>query len=344
MLQVLGIDSESESVYASLLTNRPVSLDDLAGITGLAPARVRMALRRLQSSGLAGRRPGRPVTYVAIDPEVALDGLLLRRQEELHKARVRAGEFSERFRRAAATRDPAEVIEIVTGAASVLQRSEQLMRNVRHQLRVFDKPPYLDGRDPNQPELDLLSHGVIIRGVYDADSIDVPGRQELVRMWTEAGEQARVLADVPTKMALVDDRLALMPLRAGAGPDPSPSFVILHRSAVLDALSALFEALWVVAQPLHPQGSDDDSQALSEEDRLLISLLTAGLPDEAIARQADLSYRTLQRRMHVLMERAGASTRFQLGIHAAANGWVTGVELGREPHPEGDRLVPAVRP
>lgn len=72
-----------------------------------------------------------------------------------------------------------------------------------------------------------------------------------------------MLADVPTKMALVDDRLALMPLRAGAGPDPSPSFVILHRSAVLDALSALFEALWVVAQPLHPQGSDDDSQALS---------------------------------------------------------------------------------
>ncbi|MFF2412499.1 helix-turn-helix domain-containing protein [Streptomyces sp. NPDC058092] len=326
MLEVLGIDPESESVYAALLSGRPVAPDDLARTTGLPPARVRVALRRLQSSGLVGRQHGRPATYVAIDPEVALDGLLLSRQEEIHKARVRAGEFTERFRRAAATRDPAEVIEIVTGSDAVQQRSDQLVRNVRHQLRVFDKPPYHDGGlDPNQPELDLLSRGLTVRAVYDADSIDRPGRQRLVRMWAEAGEQARVLADVPTKMALVDDRLAVLPLRAGSGPDPSPSFVVLHRSAVLDALSALFEALWAVAQPLRPQGvADDAPEALSEQDQLLISLLTAGLPDEAIARQVDLSYRTLQRRLHALMERAGASTRFQLGIHAAANGWVTG--------------------
>ncbi|MGW1704785.1 helix-turn-helix domain-containing protein [Streptomyces sp. NPDC002206] len=328
MLEVLGIDPESESVYAALLSGRPVTLDDLVRTAGLPPARVRVALRRLQSSGLVGRRHGRPVTYIAIDPEVALDGLLLNRQDELHKARLRAGEFTERFRRAAATRDPAEVIEIITGTDAVQQRSDQMVRNVRHQLRVFDKPPYHDGGlDPNQAELDLLNRGVTVRAVYDAASIDIPGRQKLVRMWAEAGEEARVLADVPTKMGLVDDRLAMLPLRAGSGPDPSPSFVVLHRSAVLDALSALFEALWAVAQPLRPgDEADENPQALSVEDQLLVSLLTAGLPDEAIARQADLSYRTLQRRLHALMERAGASTRFQFGIHAAANGWVTGVK------------------
>ncbi|MFF3787969.1 helix-turn-helix domain-containing protein [Streptomyces sp. NPDC001933] len=329
MLEVLGIDPESESVYAALLCGRPVTPDDLVCTTGLPLARIRAALRRLQSSGLVGRQQRRPATYIAIDPEVALDGLLLSRQEEFHKARVRAGEFTERFRRAAATRDPAEVIEIVTGSEAVQQRSDQMVRNVRHQLRVFDKPPYHDGGlDPNQPELDLLSRGLTVRALYDAASIDIPGRQQLVRMWTEAGEEARVLADVPTKMALVDDRLAVLPLRAGSGPDPSPSFVVLHRSAVLDALSALFEALWAVAQPLRTQDVTGDApRILSEQDQLLVSLLTAGLPDEAIARQADLSYRTLQRRLHALMERAGASTRFQLGIHAAANGWVTGVEV-----------------
>ncbi|MET8124716.1 helix-turn-helix domain-containing protein [Streptomyces sp. NPDC005065] len=328
MLEVLGIDPESESVYAALLSGRPVTLDDLVRTAGLPPARLRVALRRLQSSGLVGRRHGRPATYIAIDPEVALDGLLLNRQDELHKARLRAGEFTERFRRAAATRDPAEVIEIVTGTDAVQQRSDQMVRNVRHQLRVFDKPPYHDGGlDPNQAELDLLNRGVTVRAVYDAASIDIPGRQKLVRMWAEAGEEARILADVPTKMGLVDDRLAMLPLRAGSGPDPSPSFVVLHRSAVLDALSALFEALWAVAQPLRTQdAAGDDPQALSEREQLLVSLLTAGLPDEAIARQADLSYRTLQRRVRALMERAGASTRFQLGIHAAANGWVTGVK------------------
>ncbi|WP_327273732.1 hypothetical protein OG609_17880 [Streptomyces sp. NBC_01224] len=51
---------------------------------------------------------------------------------------------------------------------------------------------------------------------------------------------------------------------AGSGPDPSPSFVVLHRSAVLDALSALFEALWAIAQPLRTQDEAGDApQALS---------------------------------------------------------------------------------
>ena len=105
MLEVLGVDPESEHVYAGLLSAPPMRLDDLAGATGLPPARVRVALRRLQSSGLVERRPGRTVTYVAINPEVALDGLLLTRQEQLRNAKLRTAEFAEQFRRAAAIRD-----------------------------------------------------------------------------------------------------------------------------------------------------------------------------------------------------------------------------------------------
>jgi DNA-binding CsgD family transcriptional regulator len=165
-------------------------------------------------------------------------------------------------------------------------------------------------------------------------------------MWAAAGEQARVLPDVPTKMALVDDRVAILPLSSGSGPDPSPSFVILHRSAVLDALSALFETLWTVALPFRLEGvesADPDPDHLSSEERLLVSLLTAGLPDEAIARQTGVSYRTLQRRLRALMERAHAQTRFQLGIHAAAHGWVAApVPLpGNAALPGGEEGAPA---
>ncbi|MGW3737191.1 helix-turn-helix domain-containing protein [Streptomyces sp. NPDC005148] len=334
MLEVLGVDPESETVYAVLLDGQAVAADELARAVGFPPTRVRAALRRLQSCGLVGRHHGPPATYVAIDPEVALDALLLGRQEQLHKARVRAGEFTERFRRAAADRDPAEVIEIITGAEAVQQRGHQVIRSAQQQLRVFDKPPYHANSelDPNQTELDLLARGVSVRGLYDAESIDMPGRVHLLRMWAAAGEQARVLADVPAKMALADDRLALLPLRPGSGPDPSPSFVVLRRSAILDALAALFEALWAVAQPLRLDGVEsEDPHALSAEDQLLVSLLTAGLPDEAIARQAGVSHRTLQRRLHALMERADANTRFQLGIYAAAHGWVNGASHPGEP-------------
>ncbi|WP_392670666.1 helix-turn-helix domain-containing protein [Streptomyces sp. LN785] len=327
MLEVLGVDSESETVYAALLSSPPAVPDDLARTTGLSPTRVRVALRRLQSSGLVNRRPGRPVSYVAIDPEVALDGLLLTRQEQLRRARLRAGEFTEQFRRLAATRDPAALVEVVTGADAVRRRCSQAIRGARHEVCAFDKPPYHSGGelDPNEPELEFLARGGTVRALYDADGISKPGRLNVLRMWAAAGEQARVLHDVPTKMALVDDRLAILPLLPGSGPDPSPSFVVLHRSAVLDALSALFEALWAAALPLQ-LGSvhGTDRNGLSSDDQLLVNLLAAGLTDEAIARQVNISYRTLQRRLRALMDRAHAHTRFQLGIHATANGWVKG--------------------
>ncbi|WP_377268054.1 helix-turn-helix domain-containing protein [Peterkaempfera sp. SMS 1(5)a] len=325
MLEVLGVDSESETVYAALLSGRPTAPADLAGATGLPPGRVRMALRRLQSCGLVSRRAGRPVVYAAIDPEVSLDGLLLAKHEQLRRARARAGEFGEQFRRSMTTRDPATLIEVVTGAEAVRQRADQVVTSTRHEFRAFDKPPYNPGRelDTNQPELELLARGVTVRALYDAGGIRLPSRLDILRMWTTAGEQARVLPELPTKMGLVDDRLAILPLSPGSGPNPSPSFVVLHRSAVLDALSALFEALWAVALPLEfDNGSSTDPGDLSSEEQLLVGLLTAGLPDEAIARQAGLSYRTLQRRLRALMERSHAQTRFQLGIHAVAHGWV----------------------
>jgi DNA-binding NarL/FixJ family response regulator len=95
----------------------------------------------------------------------------------------------------------------------------------------------------------------------------------------------------------------------------------VHRSAVLDALSALFEALWDVALPLRLGDRDgDDSGGLSTDDRLLLNLLTAGVPDEAMARHLQISYRTVQRRLQALMQRAGVTTRFQLGMHASVQG------------------------
>nr|WP_243727306.1 LuxR C-terminal-related transcriptional regulator [Actinocrispum wychmicini] len=55
------------------------------------------------------------------------------------------------------------------------------------------------------------------------------------------------------------------------------------------------------------------------DDRLL-SLLAAGLKDEAIARQLGVSLRTVHRRTSELSESLGARTRFQAGMRAERQG------------------------
>jgi len=84
-----------------------------------------------------------------------------------------------------------------------------------------------------------------------------------------------------------------------------------------DKLHAKIYAFTAARPPkARPAGTPDEST------RALLALLAAGLTDEAIARSLGISLRTVQRRIHDLMETLGATTRFQAGMAARERGWV----------------------
>jgi hypothetical protein len=57
---------------------------------------------------------------------------------------------------------------------------------------------------------------------------------------------------------------------------------------------------------------------------MLLQMLTAGLKDQAIARQLDVSLRTARRRLAQLMTATGATSRFLLALAAVRRGWLPG--------------------
>jgi sugar-specific transcriptional regulator TrmB/DNA-binding CsgD family transcriptional regulator len=333
MLEVIGLGTEVEQVYEVLLNARPATGRELAAATGLSQPAVRSALRTLQGLGLVSRLAGPPPGYVATDPSLTLDALLMNQEEQLRRARARAGEISERFRQAAAGRDPAEMVEVVTGSETIVERHDQLQRSAQRELRFLDKPPYRAGYEySNEPEVEFLRGGGVARSIYETAAVDIPDRLPALDAYLAAGEQARVLPVLPTKLVLVDDRVGIVPLRVG--DVPSRSYLVVHRSALLDALCGLFETLWQLALPLTlgSGGGGDGLRAAGRPDPLeqrILGLMNAGLPDEAIARHLGLSHRTLQRRIRDLMQRLDANTRYQLGARAAALGWAAPADGGR---------------
>jgi DNA-binding CsgD family transcriptional regulator len=106
---------------------------------------------------------------------------------------------------------------------------------------------------------------------------------------------------------------------------------------VLDGLVTLFEYVWANAIPLHVYGVGNGdgpvSSVLSNEDRALLSLLLAGLSDEAIAMDRGLSVRTVQRKVHALLDVANVRTRMQLAWAAARLGWLADADVEPEYHP-----------
>lgn len=82
-----------------------------------------------------------------------------------------------------------------------------------------------------------------------------------------------------------------------------------------------------VPRPRRERPSGDRTVAVGKEPtaatRRLLRLMCTGATDRAIARELDVSLRTLNRRIARLQSLLGVQSRFQLGVVAAELEWLT---------------------
>lgn len=317
MLDGFGLTSGEENVYIALMDVSSATAGQLrAHCQGV---RIGAALAGLERQGLVSRLAGRPIRYAAAPPEVALELLARAREQELARARMSIAELGARYRQARVTTQPHEVVEVVATREATVRRWEQLQRSARQQVRSFDRPPYLNPvSNPIEPQ--MLASGVAYRSVYHLAGFSVPGRPSAVRSLIGAGEQARVSPNVPVKMFIADDHLGLLPLEMNGSAE---TCLVIRQSSLLDTLIALFELVWERAVAIHADGElPTPSAEPAQDETKLLGLLAAGLTDAAIARHLGTHPRTVQRRVHDLLDRLGAGTRFQAGLQAVRRGWL----------------------
>lgn len=334
LLELLGISDQEERVYRTLLRDPEADLDELALAADVSPTHLRVLFLALEMKGLISHSTGSSSGYQPVFPDMAVEGLIQRRQEELEMIRTYLPQLRREYHSLVGRGNPMEFVEVVSGRNAVASRFSQLQENATEAILVFDKPPYtvpdtVDANALNQMEIQRLSEDIQYRAIYSEDAVAVPGRVQAIREYVKAGEIARVVPELPMKLAIADRRLALMPLIVHS-PDPDvplqvESAIMVHQSSLLDALVTLFEMLWERALPL-PFSTDDRKDLgaeADEEDREgLLALLASGLTDEVIARQLGISIRTVRRRIRRLMDDLGAVSRFQAGIQAAKRGWL----------------------
>ncbi|MFI0416997.1 helix-turn-helix domain-containing protein [Spongiactinospora sp. 9N601] len=325
LLEGLGVSAAEENAYRALLRHGPSTLSGLSAGTGSSVTAIRRMLPRMENLGLVTRVAGRPLRLFATPPNVAIDILVARRHDEITHSRAAAAAL------AAEVGDPSghhpeEVLEVVTGREAVARRFLQLERNATEEFLVLVHPPYAVDITDEGVNRRRSMRRVQARAIYGPRAFDDPVMLEHTRRAIAEGEHAR-LGEVPIKMAIADGRTAILPL--ASEPDPNDALVV-HPSALLDALVALFETLWRGAVPLRlaPAGTGDPIEAEPgpwprSSDTEVLTLLATGLKDEAIARQLGLSARTVQRRVQTLCEHLGARTRFHAGFLAARHGLLT---------------------
>jgi DNA-binding CsgD family transcriptional regulator len=324
VLDVFGGDDLPSRVYGMLVRRPRARSTELAAELDTDVDGVVDVLRALASDGLAVRiGVDEYGEWEAQSPHEVADALLSAQEDRLATVRRHSRTLAELYW--LARRDVRHLpgVEVVRDRALVAQRYLSMQDAADTCFRVFERPPYHGDADPAfvvaqaRKQAERMDVGVEYRRIYEDSVFEHPGSSTTALRRIERGEQARSLPSLPMKLAVSDESLAMLPL------DPTDlidgATLVVHPSGLLTALVSVFDILWRMAVPM--SGRDRDG-GLTERDRAILTMMSSGATDETIARRLDMSRRTVVRHTSALLERLGATTRFQAGVQAARLGWL----------------------
>lgn len=152
------------------------------------------------------------------------------------------------------------------------------------------------------------------RAIYPARALtEAP---HTLRHRAEAGEEIRVVPELPSRMFIIGTTHLILPEPLGMADEPR---TLTRQRGLVELGTWLFETLWERAATVPEL---ERGQARPDLRRSLLQLLAAGQQDEQIARTLGVSLRTVRRRIAGLMSDVGADTRLQLGVEAVRRGWL----------------------
>ncbi|MEU0538740.1 helix-turn-helix transcriptional regulator [Nocardia sp. NPDC005978] len=278
-----------------------------------ALCRLEAAVRLTESDGT--------VRWDAHAPEALSEAETRRRNSDMLRMQSAAARLGETFRSVRRTTDADGAVVAVYERRQLLADFEDLQHTAHHCVKVVERGPFLSDVDTEERLFELksarITAGIDYRTLYQETIYQDAERLRHVLATNAVGAQARTLPDPPMKIILADDRRAVLVLHTDERRG-DPMGVRVGPSPTLDLLVKTFDALWSMATPV----SVNPAESLDERDRAILTLMSMGATDDTIARRLGLSRRTVVRRTASLLERLGASTRFQAGVQATRRGWL----------------------
>ncbi|RMI31978.1 helix-turn-helix transcriptional regulator [Nocardia stercoris] len=308
--------------YAALVQHPRSGAAELAAMLGSSAETVEAALERLCELQAAVRiDAGSTVVWEAFAPEALSEAESRRRQQETARMHAAAAQLGEVFRSVRRSERGDGTVEPIYETRELVAVYEEMQRSARTSVRVIERGPYVTEGAAAERLFELkaarIASGVRYQTLYQDTVYQDPDRLRFALATNAAGAQARTLPDPPLKVIVSDgERASLMLHNDERRGDPMG--LRIGPSPLLDTLTRTFDVLWALSAPI----SVNPAEPLDERDRAILTLMGLGATDDTIARRLGMSRRTVVRRTASLLERLGASTRFQAGVQAMRRGWL----------------------
>lgn len=320
LMTALGFSRETGSLYDRILPLHGRSLSEVAAALSVTPERLLRDLRPLLDTSVARVADG--VLLVQAPPD-AVATMLTETAAGAANAHARLIEISRALPHlagATARVPPGQVRdeqpldgELVTTTSMPDMIEGLLARTVGDLiwLRPLQVALPWDERVHSLVK-EAVAKGRSSRAIYPVRAL-TDGLVTLAAA-AEAGEEVRVLPDVPTRMLVIGTTLAVLPEPLGSGESPR---TIVRQPGIVEAVRMLLEQMWEMAAPV---AAFERSERGAAQRTFLLQQLASGAQDEQIARRLGISLRTVRRRVAELMSELNADSRFAAGVEAVRRG------------------------
>jgi DNA-binding CsgD family transcriptional regulator/sugar-specific transcriptional regulator TrmB len=329
VLSALGLDGVCVQVYLAMHSVPEADAEQLSARLGIEVPEVIDALDELSDLTLLrpGLSPAHKLRPISIERAVHT---LIRQQAEQLKMQSGALTMLQSAMKELLASRPARQsdgrgdIEMVTGEEAIQSLVEQL--TLRASESVWSAIP---GRRPSPEALEVArpfdeevaQRGVPSRSLYQQSVLGDRPNMEYARWLSGLGIEIRSAPMVPVRMIIVDHAVAAV---LHHQPQLPVEMFVIREPALLIPLIELFQMCWAGAKPidgLEQRNANSEAEPTAQEAAFL-RLLAAGSTDEAAAKKLGVSVRTVRRMMADLMERLGATSRFEAGHRATQRGWL----------------------
>lgn len=253
-LEDFELSAPAARVLVALLQAGTARASELARVAGVNRTSTYQVLEVLRAKRVAEELPGKFALWSSPGADEVLRRLVSGHEERLRRLQGTVGDIRAGLERLLPAEPPATLapVELVANAARIRRTFARLTEEATTEILIMHLPPYAfaTGR-VNAEGMRALRRGVSCRALYQLADLRRSEAETFRReheTYMAAGLDARVLPELPTKMALFDREKALLTTRTPAFGD-YPTTIAIRDPGCVTALVYSFEHCWNGALP-----------------------------------------------------------------------------------------------
>jgi sugar-specific transcriptional regulator TrmB len=200
------------------------------------------------------RKLGKNKIYEAVEPDLALESIYSKYQNDLNRKKKLIDHLSEVFtpifENSKSIIDPLEFIEVMKDKVKIHRRYTNSVRNTKREMLTFNRGPYASDNperlsEQEDEETKLLKRGGVTKNIYEFKEFkEVDWLLESVKKTVRFGQEARVVEKLPIKMLIFDDEKVMFPLEQPIDVSNDLTMIYIEHKQLANACRILFNHMW----------------------------------------------------------------------------------------------------